>query len=322
MKISQELGSAARVAVRDCMGITTGEKVLIITDEPLRLIGYALWKEAKDVGGEVILTEILPRKTNGEEPPAEIAELMKKVDVVLCPTSKSLTHTDARRSASACGVRIATLPGVTEEIMVRCMNADYNQIAARTFRLCAMLEKTETIKVTAPGGTDIVMPIKGRKAHASSGLFREKGLWGNLPTGEAYLAPVEGLSNGVVVVDGSMASVGMIRMPIRIIVRDGFATEITGGEEANRLIKLLEPHGKDAYTVAEFGIGTNDKAILTGNIIEDEKVMGTIHIALGDNKSMGGTVRVASHLDGLIKQPTVWFDESMIMKDGKFIIEA
>ena len=87
------------------------------------------------------------------------------------------------------------------------------------------------------------------------------------------------------------------------------------------LKKLLEPHGKDAYTIAEFGIGTNDKAIITGKIIEDEKVMGTIHIAFGDNKSMGGTVRVASHLDGLVKLPTVWFDEKIIMSDGKFMIE-
>jgi len=321
MNISSQLYSAARVAVRDCMGVKAGEKVLIVTDEPLRSIGYALWKEAKDIGAEVLLTEILPRKTNGEEPPREVADLMKKVDVVLCPTSKSLTHTDARRNASGAGARVATLPGVTEEIMIRCMNADYNKIAARTFKLCAMLEKTNTIRVTAPGGTEISMPIKGRHAHASSGLFRERGLWGNLPTGESYLAPLEGESNGVVVVDGSMASVGIIKEPIRIIVKDGFATEITGADEARRLRELLEPHGREAYTVAEFGIGTNDKAILTGNILEDEKVMGTIHIAFGDNKSMGGSVRVASHLDGLIKGPTVWFDDKMIMRDGKFEIE-
>jgi leucyl aminopeptidase (aminopeptidase T) len=199
------------------------------------------------------------------------------------------------------------------------MNADYQQIADRTFKLCALLKKAATVRVTAPGGTNITMPIKGRTAHASSGHFREKGLWGNLPTGEAYLAPLEGQSNGVVVVDGSMAGVGMMTAPIRIVVKDGYATEITGGSEAARLRALLEPHGKDAYTVAEFGIGTNDKAILTGLILEDEKVMGTIHIAFGDNKSMGGSVRVASHLDGLVKQPTVWLDDVMIMADGKLL---
>ncbi|MEK6755681.1 MAG: aminopeptidase [Bacteroidota bacterium] len=320
MDISSELYSASLIAVRDCMGVQPGERILIVTDEPLRTIGYALWKAAKDLGNEVLLVEILPRKTNGEEPPKEVAELMKMVDVVLCPTSKSLTHTDSRRAASEVGVRIATLPGVTEEIMIRCMNADYNKIAERTFRLCEELEKTSAVRVKAPAGADVLLPIKGRKAHASSGLFREKGLWGNLPTGEAYLAPLEGQSQGIVVVDGSMASVGMVREPIRITIKDGYATDITGGGEAKRLIELLEPLGKDGRTVAEFGIGTNDKAILTGLILEDEKVMGTIHIAFGDNKSMGGTVRVASHLDGLVKEPTVWFDERKIMEGGKFLI--
>ena len=309
------------IAVRDCLGTQPGEKVLIVTDAPLRTIALALRQSAQEVGAEVLLVEMIPRHTNGEEPPVEVAELMTKMDVVLCPTSKSLTHTDSRRAASALGVRIATLPGVTEEVMIRCMNADYHRIAARTFRLCALLEKTSTVRVTAPAGTDIVLPIQGRTAHASSGLFREKGLWGNLPTGEAYLAPLEGLSNGVVVVDGSMAGVGMTHEPIRIEVRDGYAAEITGGAEAARLRELLEPHGLDGRNVAEFGIGTNDKAILTGLILEDEKVMGTIHIAFGDNKSMGGNVRVASHLDGLIKHPTVWLDDRMILQDGRLLLE-
>lgn len=321
MHASPELLSASMIAVRDCLGTQPGEKVLIVTDAPLRAIALTLRQSAQELGAEVLLVEMIPRTTNGEEPPAEVADLMKKMDVVLCPTSKSLTHTDSRRAASALGVRIATLPGVTEEVMIRCMNADYHQIAARTFRLCALLEKSSTVRVTAPAGTDIVLPIQGRTAHASSGLFREKGLWGNLPTGEAYLAPLEGLSNGVVVVDGSMAGVGMTHEPIRIEVRDGYAAEITGGAEAARLRELLEPHGLDGRNVAEFGIGTNDKAILTGLILEDEKVMGTIHIAFGDNKSMGGNVRVASHLDGLIKHPTVWLDDRMILQDGRLLLE-
>jgi leucyl aminopeptidase (aminopeptidase T) len=320
MLISSELRSAALIAVRDCMGVRPGERVLVVTDAPLRTIGYAAFEAARELGNDVLLIEMLPRKTNGEEPPADVAALMTQYDVVLCPTSKSLTHTDSRRNASAKGVRVATLPGVTEEVMVRCMNADYKEIAARTFRICDLMRTTKVIRVKAPAGTDITMPIEGREAHASSGVFRDKGLYGNLPTGEAYLAPLEGRSNGVVVVDGSMASVGMVDEPIRITVRDGYATDITGGESARRLIALLEPHGKDGRTVAEFGIGTNDKAILTGVILEDEKVMGTIHIAFGDNKSMGGSVRVASHLDGLVKQPTVWFDDRIIMEQGRLLV--
>ncbi len=302
------------------MGLRPGERALVVTDEPLRTIGYALREAVRDLGNDVLLVEMVPRKTNGEEPPAEVAALMKAFDVVLCPTSKSLTHTDSRRAACAAGARVATLPGVTEEVMVRCMTADYHAIAARTHRICGLMRTTKVVRVTAPAGTDITMPIEGREAHASSGVFTEKGLFGNLPTGEAYLAPLEGKSQGVVVVDGSMAGVGMVDRPIRIVIEDGYATDITGGESASRFVALLEPHGIDARTVAEFGIGTNDKAILTGLILEDEKVMGTIHIAFGDNKSMGGSVRVASHLDGLVKHATVWFDDRKIMDAGKLLV--
>ena len=319
--MNSELLSASTIALRDCMGLQSNEKVLIVTDELSRALAYSLHQATKNLGNEVLLVEMLPRKSNGEEPPKEVADLMKLYDVVLCPTSKSLTHTDSRRAASALGVRVATLPGVTEEILIRCMNADYNKIAERTFQLCSLLEKTNVIRVTTKLGTDISLPIKGRKAFASSGLFRKKGESGNLPTGEAYLAPLENESNGIVVVDGSMAQVGIVKEPIRIKVENGFATEIIGGEEAKKFILLIEPFGKDARTVAEFGIGTNDKAILTGKIIEDEKVMGTIHIAFGDNKSMGGSVRVASHLDGLVKEPNVWFDDKQIMNEGKFLIQ-
>jgi aminopeptidase len=320
MNISPALHSASLVAVRDCMGVTDGERVLVVTDENFRTIGYALRAAALELTREVLLLDMVPRKTNGEEPPGAVAALMKQVDVVLCPTTKSLTHTDSRRAASAAGVRVATLPGVTEDIMVRCMNADYHAIAARTRALCERLERSRVVRVTAPSGTDVVLPIQGRQAHASSGIFRDRGQWGNLPTGEAYLAPLEGESHGLVVVDGSMAGVGMIREPIRITVESGYATRIEGGDEAARLRALVEPHGRDACTVAEFGIGTNDKAILTGAIIEDEKVMGTIHIAFGDNKSMGGSVRVASHLDGLVRQPTVWLDGEKIMDGGRLLV--
>ncbi|HLP18427.1 MAG TPA: aminopeptidase, partial [Bacteroidota bacterium] len=150
MTHTQELLAASRIALAECMGVQPGETILIVTDEPLRHIGYALQKAAKDLGNEVIVTEILPRASNGAEPPAQVAALMKLADVVLCPTSKSLTHTDARRAASAAGARIATLPGVTEDVMVRCMNADYHAIARRTFALCTELERSATVRVTSP----------------------------------------------------------------------------------------------------------------------------------------------------------------------------
>ena len=317
---SDELLSASVVAIRDCMGARDGERILIVTDERLRPIAHALQRAAKELGHEVLLVDMLPRGSNGEEPPPAVAALMMQFDVVLCPASKSLTHTDARRAASAAGTRVATLPAVTEEIMVRCMNADYASIADRTNRICTLLARARVVRVHAPAGTDIVLPVEGRRPHASTGYIRERGQWGNLPTGEAYLAPREGESHGLLVVDGSMAGVGLTVDPIRITLEDGYATDISGGESAETLRSLLAPHGDAGRNVAEFGIGTNDRARLTGIILEDEKVMGTIHIAFGDNKSMGGSVGVASHLDGVVTRPTVLFDDRVVMADGVLLV--
>ncbi|MEB2295577.1 MAG: aminopeptidase, partial [Ignavibacteria bacterium] len=297
MKKITKLDTASQIAIRDCMGAKKDEKILVITDEVKREIGLSLYENAIRLGYTSLLVEMKSGKINGEEPSPEVTELMQKFDVVFCPTAKSLTHTNARRAASAKGVRIATFPGITKDVMIRGMNADYKSISKRTIRLTELLETGSEIKVTAPAGTDISFSIKGRKAYASKGLFHAKGESGNLPTGEAFLAPVEGTANGVFVTDGSFAGLGLIKnVNIRIEVVNGYATKISGGTLAKKLKQQLDSVGKEARNIAEFGIGTNDSARLSGVLLEDEKVMGTIHIALGNNVSMGGSVNVPIHL--------------------------
>ena len=97
--------------------------------------------------------------------------------------------------------------------------------------------------------------------------------------------------------------------------------QIEGGEEAQRLNDMLEPFGRKGRNIAELGIGTNDQAIITGQILEDEKVMGTVHIALGNNLSMGGTCDVGIHVDGVFTRPTVYADDRVLMKDGKLLLD-
>jgi len=317
-----KLDTACIIAIKDCMGVKLNEKVLIITDEEKREIGLALYENAKRLGYYSLLVEMKSGKINGEEPPVEVAELMQNFDVIFCPTAKSLTHTNARRAASAKGIRIATFPGITKEVMIRGMNANYQKIAALSIKLKEILEKGKFVRITAPAGTNISFSIEGRTAYASKGLFHQKGESGNLPTGETYLAPVEGTTNGILVVDGSMAGLGLIKNAnIKIQIENGYATKITGGTLAKKLKKQLDSVGKEAYNIAEFGIGTNDSAKLSGILLEDEKVMGTIHIALGNNVSMGGSVNVPIHLDGVVKKPTVWLDDELLIKNGKLLIE-
>lgn len=319
MKLTK-LDKASTIAIKECMGARKKENILIITDENKREIGQSLYQNALRLGYESYYLEMKALNFNGQEPPVFIADAMKMADVILCPTTKSLTHTDARREASALGKRIATFPGITKEVMIRGLNGDYKRIAALSIRLANLMDKTKVIQVTSNNGTDISLNIEGRKTIASKGLFHKKGESGNLPTGEAFAAPVEGKSNGIFVADGSFAGIGMLKNPISVKVKDGYATEITGGKEADKLKRMLLKFGKKGRNVAEIGIGTNDKAKLSGILLEDEKVLGTVHIALGNNLSMGGNVNVPLHVDGVILKPTVYFDGKMIMRNGKLII--
>ncbi|MFN3557212.1 MAG: aminopeptidase [Bacteroidales bacterium] len=313
------LQEASVIALRDCMGLKPEETLLIVTDEVKREIGLALHEAGKELCKESMLVEIQSRDINGQEPPKAVAEMMKMVDVVVCPTAKSLTHTDARRDAVKLGVRVGTMPGITIDAMARCLSADYDKIIDLTMFIARKLEGVANIRVVTEKGTDITMPVKGRNILPSTGVLKNKGESGNLPSGEVYLAPWEDQSNGVVVIDGSMAGVGMIEEPIVIEVVNGYAEKVTGGKEASRLVELFEKAGRESRAVAEFGMGTNYKAMLTGMILEDEKVFGTIHIAFGNNITMGGRIAVNSHMDGLVTAPDVYFDDELIMKRGKMV---
>lgn len=314
------LEDSARIALTEYLGVSNVENLLILTDTPLRKIGQIFFDVGVKIAGEVFYLEIPSRKINGEEPPEQVSQLMQEVDVIVAPMSKSITHTNARRDASKLGVRIATMPGITEEIMLRCLSADPKKILKITEKVAKRLENVSHIRVTTELGTNITMPIKGRKIIQSTGILRKLGDFGNLPSGEVYLAPLEKKSNGVVFFDGSIAGIGKLNSPVLIRVEDGFAVEFEGDEEAKILFEILEPLGKEAFAIGEFGIGTNYKAQISGSILEDEKVLGTIHIALGNNLTMGGKISVKSHIDGIVTKPNVYFDDIIVMEQGNLLI--
>jgi leucyl aminopeptidase (aminopeptidase T) len=162
------------------------------------------------------------------------------------------------------------------------------------------------------------MSIEGRNGIADTGLLTERGAFGNLPAGEAFLAPVEGTAAGTIVVDGSVGDSGALTDPITLVVSAGYVTEIRG-DASGGLEKLLQPHGRDAYSIAELGIGTNDRARIVGNVLEDEKVLGTVHIAMGNNAFMGGKVNVPSHHDAVLRRPDLLIDGTAIMRAGEIV---
>lgn len=320
LTVDEDLLKASDIALRKCLGVKPGEIVLVIADEPLRKIGLHIWLKALDLNTEAVYMEMKPRKIHGEEPPKPVAEAMKVSNVVIAPTSRSLTHTMARKEAVERGARVATMPGITEEIFIRTMNVDYEYVKDLTERVASVLDKGKEVRVVTRAGSDLSFSIESRKARRSTGILVNPGDWGNLPGGEAYIAPIEGTANGVLVIDGSMAGIGILREPIKVVFENGIAVKIEGGKEARILSEMLSKHGEEARYLGEFGIGTNPGARISGVVLEDEKALGTIHIAFGSNFDFGGHIKAGIHLDGVVKDPDVYVDGELIMRSGKLLI--
>jgi leucyl aminopeptidase (aminopeptidase T) len=244
---------------------------------------------------------------------------MLAADVLIAPTTKSISHTEARRAASERGVRAATMPNVTEDMLVRAMSANYEEVRRRSGILAELLTAGAGVRITSPKGMDLSLSIEGRTGISDDGDLRAPGSFGNLPAGEGFVAPVEGTASGRIVFDGSIWPIGLLEEPLEVDVVDGYAESFSGAA-ATAFRGIVEPYGKDAVAVAELGIGTNDAAELTGQVLEDEKILGTIHIAFGDNRSFGGSIRVSSHQDGVVLSPTVTIDGEVVLAQGRLLV--
>ncbi len=298
---------SADMVISTCMGARKGESVLIITDTKTDAqIATSLYDSAVRSGCEAILLKMQPRLQHGAEPPTLVAESMKNADVILAPASKSLTHTKARQNASKKGARTATMPGITTEMMSNGgLTADYKVIEERAKQLLKTLEGSRQIRITTAIGTDLLIDVQNCTWLSDTGICHEKGTTSNLPAGEVYIAPAN--VNGRLVVDGSMAAIGLLEEPLIIEIKDRYAVSCKG-KDAPALEAMVDAAGPEGRNIAELGIGINPEARITGIILEDEKVGGTIHIALGDNSTFGGNVCVDLHLDGIVKDPQVYVD--------------
>jgi aminopeptidase len=314
-----DIASAVRTALVDCMEINRGEDVLVVTDPAKRAIAEAIVATARELGAEVVLMEMSEREAHGGEPTRSVAAAMLACDAILAPTSKSLSHTEARKAANDNGARVATMPDITEEMLVRTMSADYHAVKQRSDAIARLLTDGREVRISSSLGTDVVFSIEGRKGLSDDGRIASPGAFGNLPAGEGFIAPVEGMTNGRLVFDGSVWPIGRLETPMAVDVVDGYATSFSGpaGEQFR---SILDKHGAEAFAVAELGIGTNEAATLTGNVLEDEKIIGTIHVAFGDNHSFGGTIRVSSHQDGVVLQPTADIDGTRLLEDGRLLV--
>lgn len=311
-----DLERALDAVVADCLGVTPGEDVLVVADGGTRDLGEALRARVAAQQADAVLALMDERASDGTEPPAPVAAALASAKVFIAPTSRSLSHTRARKAASDAGARGATMPGVTADMLARAMSADFATLRARSAAVAAALTNADHARLTCPNGSDLRLDLTGRAGISDDGDLRAPGAFGNLPCGEGFVAPAGG--EGTVVAT-SLATIGLASEPARLRVEDGRLTAAEGAD-GKKLLAALQAQGEAGTNLAELGVGTNERATLTGNVLEDEKVLGTVHIAFGASAGIGGTVSVPIHLDVVVVEPTLTVGDLTVVDAGRFAL--
>jgi leucyl aminopeptidase (aminopeptidase T) len=304
-----------------------GDEVLIVTDtrtaEP---VWEALFAAAHNLDLEPTLAVVAPREAHGNDPTAAAAEAMSNVDLCVMATQTALTHSNAGAAAQRAGVKCIAMDEMTPEILRGgAASADYEAMQPIARTLGDIYEKGEEMRITSDHGTDIVGDIEDRTYWPIAGNIVDNDTQSicAFPDGEVGVAPDEGSTQGTVVWDTTVHGIGLLDEPIELTVEDGWVTDVNGGPEARTYERTLEEEGDEnaRYCAAEFSIGINPDAEITGRMRTDKKVRGAVHIATGDNYDLGGAVESNLHIDGTIRRPDVWVDDRKLVENGDLLVD-
>lgn len=355
--MNKELSPAQNIVQNVCK-IKKNERVLIIANPSTAAISQEIYTASNEAGAKTVLM-FQNAKTSFDNAEEEVlAAIASNPDVCFSISEIKLgkdPHTTAHPVKDENGteyqsqfdylmegkktMRGVWTPGITQDMYNRTVNIDYKELKNRCEKLGKFFKNAVSIHVTAPGGTDISIPVYKRNLMNDDGDFSKPGTGGNIPAGEVFISPVVGDGKtsgceGTIVYDGSMTfsdGDSIIETPIVCKVNKGYVTEISGGEEAKRLLKTISeaenraiayeaegkiPEGmgsvykKNARNIGELGIGLNPCAQITGNMLEDEKAFRTCHFAIGENYDNDAPSLI--HLDGVVRNPTI----VIIYEDG------
>jgi leucyl aminopeptidase (aminopeptidase T) len=308
--------SDAAKATVACVAVERADRVAVLCNPPQRRIADAIAVAAAARGAEVELVEYLTLTRHGEEPPTRVAQALTWASAALAPTVYSLSHTRARVAGTERGLRFAGMSSMTEQVFVDALPVDYRRLDRDAGRVARAIGGAGACRITSAAGTDLVLDLGGRPAHVDGGRLGRPGAFGNLPAGEAYVAPLEHASEGVVVFDGSLAGYGRLTDPLRVEVAGGRVVAAAGGG-AGWLLDTLTSRGEEGLVLAELGIGVNPSARVCGINIVDEKALGTAHVAFGTNVSFGGRNAAGVHIDAVMRRPSITVDGRPVMEEGR-----
>lgn len=304
------LRKGAETVVKQCLNVEEDETVLLVNDGNDQDLIDAL-KEVIEEEASLEFMEYDQPDTSGTEPPQEVAERMTQVDAFLAPTVKSISHTQARQDAVKAGTRGATLPGINKEIWNSSLQADYYRVKEITEKAYSFLEDGQKITVQTPSGTDLEFKVRHDSFFQDTGILHKSGDFGNLPAGEVHGGVIE--ANGTLVIDHFPHAPSGTEVEIQ----NSRVVSVRGESE------LAQKLDTDCVrNIAEFGFGTNPEATLIGKTLQDEKVLGTVHVAFGDNSNYfpDGHDRFTEcsvHWDTVCESPTVKFGGKTMLENGE-----
>jgi len=320
------LARTASSIVNEILAVQPGETVTIACDtEAAEGVTEALAAMVVAAGARPVVVRDLAREIGGQEPSKALAAALLAADAAILQSKYALVHTNAFRAAFTAGVRMVELWGVSDEMMLNGgLVGDFAEIERVTNAVGARLRQSKTVTFTTPAGTELTLSVVERPVIELGAAKVTTGTFTSLPGGEVAISPVEGSAEGVMVDPFVLERVelGYRKEPLRIEVRGGQVVKVSGGREAAALDKLLERMGETARNIAEFAIGTNAWCRPYANLREAKKTLGTAHVALGDNKSLGGAVDSPMHMDMIFEQPTVRFDDTLVMENGALLIDG
>ena len=323
--LEEDMLTSARSVIRTCMQVRPHENVLVVTDPTTSEVGRALYEAASEVTDRILMMMMPRSHRQGNEPPASVGDLMRRQNVVLLATRNSLPHTRSRLTASREGARIASMPGISQDMMATGgMTADYNALQKEISGLNPLLRRRRDVKVTSEAGTDITFRTGARWVLEDNGICNRPGQVTNLPAGKVFVLPQEQTMSGKIVIDGSWEG-KMLEEPITFLVEEGAVVSISGGEAAENIQAVLDEarvglrpsRANQINTVAEFGFGMNPRAKLSGKRLEDQVVRGAAYFGFGDNSALGGSASVGIHMRGVILDPTVELNDVDLVVDGR-----
>jgi len=302
------------MVLRTSAELREAEKVLIVADDETRVIGAALAAAARGLGADPVLAVMGSRAGPGDEPPEPIGAAMQSSDLVLLVTSRSMTHTHARRAANRAGARIISIPGITEEMLqAGGLATDWREVHETVRRVARRLRGAQEVRLTSAAGTDLTFQVAGRDWVAEdTGLCARKGAFTTLPAGELFVAPSEDSAEGRLVADVYFDEA--LDQPATVILVGGHATRIVG---ASKAVAAMNRGGRDGRAFGRFGFGLNPRARASGPPLEAEKALGTAHVGFGDNLVIGGKIHCGVRVEAILADAGIEADGKTVMEKGR-----